>query len=46
MAEYGLLISLSLGNFLQRLTYDPSMWLPAFLIIAALLLVIYGVCKL
>jgi len=46
MAEYGVLLSMSLGNFLHRLTYDPSMWLPVILIIAAFLLVIYGICKL
>jgi len=46
MVEYGLILSQSLGNFLHRLSYDHSLWVPAFLIIAALLLVMYGICKL
>jgi len=46
MVEYGLLTSMSSGNFLHRLFYDPTMWTPAILIIAALLIVIYGICKL
>lgn len=48
MVEYGLLTSMSgsFGNFLHRLTYDPAMWTPALLIIGALVLVIYGICKL
>jgi len=46
MVEYGLILSMSLGNFLHRLSYDHSLWMPAILIIAAALLVIYGICKL
>jgi len=45
MVEYGMLISMSLGNFIHRLSYDHTLWLPMGLIIAALLLVIYGICK-
>ena len=46
MVEYGVLTSMSLGNFLHRLTYDHTMWTPAFLIIAAFLIIIYGIYKL
>lgn len=48
MVEYGLLtsMSMSIGNFFHRLFYDPTMLTPAILIIAALLIVIYGICKL
>ena len=48
MVEYGLLTSMStsLGNFFHRLAYDPTMSTPAILIIAALLIVMYGICKL
>jgi uncharacterized membrane protein YoaK (UPF0700 family) len=46
MVEYGMIISSSIGNFVHRLTYDPTMWTPAMLIIAAAVLVIYGICKL
>lgn len=46
MVEYGVLTSLSLGNFLHRLAYDHTLWLPAGLVVVALLLVIYGICKL
>ena len=46
MVEYGLLTSMSLSSFLHRLYYDHTMWIPAILIIAALLIVIYGICKL
>jgi uncharacterized membrane protein YoaK (UPF0700 family) len=46
MVEYGVLTSMSLGNFLHRLSYDHTMWVPVILIIAALLIVTYGICKL
>lgn len=46
MVEYGVLISMSIGNFLHRLVYDHTMWTPMILVIAAVLIVIYGVCKL
>jgi hypothetical protein len=46
MVEYGVLISMSLGNFLHRLSYDHTLWTPVILTIAALLIVIYGICKL
>lgn len=46
MVEYGVLTATSLGNFVHRLTYDHTLWLPAILIIAAVLIVIYGIYKL
>jgi uncharacterized membrane protein YoaK (UPF0700 family) len=46
MVEYGLIISSSVGHFLHRLTYDPTLWGPALLILAAVTLVVYGICKL
>jgi len=46
MVEYGLILSLSLDKFIHRLSYDHSLQMTAILIIAAILLVIYGICKL
>lgn len=46
MVEYGMLISSSLGHFLHRLSYDPTLWTPAILILAAAVLVVYGISKL
>lgn len=46
MVEYGVLTSMSIGNFLHRLTYDYTLWIPAVLIIAAVVIAIYGICKL
>lgn len=46
MVEYGMLISSSVGHFLHRLSYDPTLWTPAILILAAAVLVVYGICKL
>lgn len=46
MVEYGVILSMSLGNFLQRLSYDHSLWTPALLVIGAALIIIYVICKL
>lgn len=46
MVEYALLTSTSIGTFLHRLTYDYTLWIPVILIIAAVVIVIYGICKL
>jgi hypothetical protein len=46
MVEYGLILSMSLGKFLHRLSYDHSLQMTAILIIAVILIVIYGICKL
>jgi hypothetical protein len=45
MVEYGALISMSVGNILNRFFYSPD-WTTVVLIIVALSIVIYGVCKL
>jgi hypothetical protein len=46
MVEYGMVLTSSVGQFFHRLAYDSTMWTPAILVLAAAVLVVYGICKL